>query len=450
MSGSGPATKAVARPALGAAVALGATALLSARLFAFVSRHAVNVLYYDQWDFWEGLFQGQGLWQLFRWQHGLHRQGLGYLLIAACARLSGWDSRVESFAIGALLVIAAGLALLLARLLRGSWSVFDLCIPLLVLSLAHFEILIGTLNPAYGPMPLLCVLAYVLAFQIERPLLRLGALLLLGFGATYTGYGFFLGPLSVAVLALLLAGAARRREGVALHAAALALSILSLATFFCGYRLVSEPAPPARPPLADYLQYLNILFLRPFELQDVRPLKMGLGFPFVLGALALGAWSGWRSLRSRGSSRLHLTLFTLSAFSLLFAVNVAAGRAPLGVGQAASSRYLSYLVPVVLAGYLALSLAPLRPRWKSALLLLLAAGLLAKEARAFDHGAVWIAKFSEGKQRWKACFLREGDVARCDAEAGFQIYEAPYVSDRLRWKLDYLRQHQLNLFEPER
>ncbi len=434
----------------GLAASLAVTAVLIARLFAFIDRNAVNVLYFDQWDFWGGLFRGEGLWDLFRWQHGPHRQGLDYLVIVACARLSEWDSRFEAFAIGAILVLASFLGLLLVRLLRGSWSIFDGCVPIIVLSLSQFETLIGTLNPAHGAVPLLCVLAYALALQIECRALQLAILLVLGFSATYTGFGFFLGLVGPAVLGLLLLGAIHRRQAIALHAAVLGLSLISLGSFFWGYHFQTGTEGLVTPhvPVMNYLRYLNVLFLRPFELDVVKPLKMGLGLPFLVGAVALVVWSGWRSVKSFGASRFHLTIFALSGFSLLFAMGLAAGRAPLGVGQASSSRYVPYLTPMLIAGYLALSLSSFQPRWRAALLALLMAGLAMKEAYSVAHGRYWIDLLVEGKRRWRACYLREGDVARCDEEARFQIYPAPEISERLRWELDYLREHHLNLFKP--
>ena len=39
---------------------------LAIRLFAFVDRYAVNLLYWDQWVFLTGVFDGADSWTLFR------------------------------------------------------------------------------------------------------------------------------------------------------------------------------------------------------------------------------------------------------------------------------------------------------------------------------------------------------------------------------------------------
>ena len=57
---------------------LGAYLLLGVRFFGLISRNAVNVLFWDPWDFDDAtLFQQHSVWEMFRWQHGWHRQGLG-------------------------------------------------------------------------------------------------------------------------------------------------------------------------------------------------------------------------------------------------------------------------------------------------------------------------------------------------------------------------------------
>ena len=47
--------------------------LLIWRLFSFISRYAVNLLFYDQFAFYSPIFDNKNLWQIFSWQHGPHR-----------------------------------------------------------------------------------------------------------------------------------------------------------------------------------------------------------------------------------------------------------------------------------------------------------------------------------------------------------------------------------------
>ena len=72
--------------------------LLAFRLWTLIDHHSVNVLFWDQWDFYEALFENQGAWDLFRFQHGPHRQGIGFWLTGLVAHLTSWDTRADAFA----------------------------------------------------------------------------------------------------------------------------------------------------------------------------------------------------------------------------------------------------------------------------------------------------------------------------------------------------------------
>src|SRR5579883_2285307 len=64
-----------------ALVLFGASLILASRLFLQVSHYAVNIFFSDQWVFDDAtLFQRHSLWEMFRWQYGPQRQGVGALL----------------------------------------------------------------------------------------------------------------------------------------------------------------------------------------------------------------------------------------------------------------------------------------------------------------------------------------------------------------------------------
>src|SRR5262249_50425959 len=156
--------------------------------------YAVNVVFWDQFDYLAGLRDGAGVWQLFSWQHGPHRMGLGYLFIAALYRLSGWDERAQSFATGALFLLALALALALRRRAAGPLTWTDCCIPALLLTTAQFEVFIGTPNAAHGPIPLLLVLAAPFVWLVRNGGWRALAGGVLALCAAFTGFAIFLLP----------------------------------------------------------------------------------------------------------------------------------------------------------------------------------------------------------------------------------------------------------------
>ena len=86
--------------------------LLATRLLIYTQQFAVNLLFWDQWDFYAPLFEAKGMFDAFRLQHGPHRQGLGGILIFLAAQWS-WDGRWDSYLVAFALIGATILALLL-------------------------------------------------------------------------------------------------------------------------------------------------------------------------------------------------------------------------------------------------------------------------------------------------------------------------------------------------
>src|ERR1039458_9983618 len=73
------------------------------RLVLAVWRYSVNLLFWDQWDFYTPLFQHASLGQIFNWQHGVHREGIGLVLDKLVLESTRWNSRAEAlFMVGAL------------------------------------------------------------------------------------------------------------------------------------------------------------------------------------------------------------------------------------------------------------------------------------------------------------------------------------------------------------
>jgi len=144
-----------------------------------------------------------------------------------------------------------------------------------------------------------------------------------------------------------------------------------------------------------------------------------------------------RTLRAR-------TVFLFSAFSLAFVVATTLGRVCLGIGGAFASRYVAYLLPLWLAAYFVLSeevakRPSLRRPAAAAVAVLVALQVLPK-----DRGGLrW---YSEGKSRWRSCYLQTKDESACNRATSFRVYPvegAPQVAQMLT----YLRQHHLNLFK---
>jgi hypothetical protein len=263
----------------------------------------------------------------------------------------------------------------------------------------------------------------------------------------FTGLGVFLGPLCVAVLA---AGAwharSERARSIAFGAAATGACFILL-LFLRGYQF--NPAvdcfvfPWPRP--WEYVPFVGFIEGQPMGLRPGP--RWGTGIAAVVGiALLLGAvWATLALWRRSDRSGERSVTFVLVGFSALFALNAAVGRICLGPIAAASSRYVPYAIPLLLAAYLVMRTRPAGPLRTTGLacfaLLVVMPHLLAAPYRR--HAEV----LASGKRRWVACYLRSRSIEACDAEARFAIYPWPGRT-HLKEKLDKLERARLSFFAP--
>jgi len=241
------------------------------RMFRLISRYAVNVFFSDQWDFNDAtLFQRHSLWQMFNWQHGPHRQGLGALFERMVDPLFGWNSRTESFVIGGVIVAAAICAFWLKRKLYGELSVFDVVIPAILFIPGQWATWFMSANFAHGPFPLLLILLYCLSWTSRRRDVRYLLVLFINFVTIYTGFGIFLGVVTPILLILdYWASAPQTRLSKTYFTCAILVALASLGSFFVGYKLLPglpcfslQPRSPT-----SYLAFVPLMFANFFGIR---------------------------------------------------------------------------------------------------------------------------------------------------------------------------------------
>lgn len=421
---------------------LAVAAWLSIRLFIYVNRYATELLFWDQWDVFESFFHGDpGIGELFFFQFGPHREGVGLLLDKFLFPLTHWSSRFESLELAASLVLTMLLALLLKRRLFGRITVTDMVIPVLVLPLSQFENLVGPLNPAHSVFPLLLVLIYCHVLLIRSPLPRYMVLLVVNFAMIYTGFAIFMGIVTIGVFLL---ACYRRLRGLedmplALPFVGLVIAGLSLGSYFINYTLLPFVGCyrfPWPQPL-DYPRFMTGMFHAATRVSQ--SLRNAAGVTLFGATCVVGAMGAWRARHAQATDRVPLVIGVLALYSLLFSANAAVGRVCLGIGASQASRYSTLMIPAFLAIYLAvctLSSTTLRS--------LLAVVLIAmfEPAHHLDPG---MRAIGEAKRNWGECYIQYEDIDRCDASTNFRIHPEPERT-RLKWKLDYLKEHHLNLY----
>jgi hypothetical protein len=416
-------------------------AALAFRLFRLTASHAVNIFFWDEWDFNDAtLFEHHSLWEIFRFQHGPHRQGLGGVLAALVEPLFRWNSRGEAFLVTGIVVIAGLAMLYLKYRLFGSLQWTDAAIPMIAFSPAQWEALWNTVNLAHGVLPVLLIVLYCVAWTWRSKRAKYALIVLLNFLILYTGFGFFIGLLTPVLL-----WAQYRADRDKIAASWMVVSVACLASFFAGYRNQSASgcASLFSAPPVDYFRFLSLMFATPFGMR-------GTGFVSTLvGGIVLAAVAGiavvnWKQVLRGGGERpaLHLVLAILSAYSILFCAAATLGRTCTGLPEAHTSRYANYEQLAVLSLYFcALAFRP--PRWRvnlpAVLLVLLIPSLFITSSDAADMAALF-----ELKTGWRTCYLSGRPADDCDNENG-AIYPYPERT-HLQRKLDYLRATRQNLF----
>ena len=434
-------------PRASAVAVLLSSLFFAGKLFWFIDRYAVNILFWDEYDFLRALRIHASPWQLFSWIHGPHRMGLGFFFIGPVFAASRWDSRVEAFATGGVFLVILALALYLKRRVTGRFSVLDACIPALILTTAQFEMFIGTLNPAHGPIPLLLVTVAPFCWLIERRFLRAALGGALALAAAFTGFALFLVPLLATLFAVDAIWPEQGGWSRFWDATGAVLSVGALVLFFRDYQFVSAAScfrfPDPHP--FRYAPYAGLVALRPMRLfrmmRGAEVLALG-GLVFVVATVTLGSVLTLR----RPRTLLGRAVFLFSGFTLLFAIQAAIGRICLGEATALSSRYVPYAIPLWIAAYFALTwIAEVRPLFGWAVVTFAVSVVLVQAFVHDDRGLIrW---FSEGKTRWRACFLATGDETGCNRSTSFRVYpvdDAPQVVEMR----NFLQQGRLNLFKP--
>jgi hypothetical protein len=431
---------------------LGTYLFLGVRFFRLISQYAVNVFFEDQWDFDDAtLFQHHSLWEMFRWEHAPHRQGLGALLQKLIEPWLHWNSRYEGYLIGVIIVGVAVLALFLKVRICGPVSYSDVVIPLLFFTPLQFETVVVTPNPSHGSLPSLLIVFYCLCWLIRSYRWKYICVLLVNFFSIYTGFGIFISLVTPTLLVLDYYGNTRHLAPKYkwYSGAALMVSLASLASFFVGYRFKAavdcfSPAPknPILYPWFAALMFANAAGLRILTL-PVATLIGSIVLLLLLVALSVAV----RRLLERESDTWprDAAITALSAYSVVFCLNAAYGRLCLGLAGAGSPRYTPYVV----LGLFGLYLYALSNRHRgvrvSLILVVLAFGVLS--SRPMDrYNAGSLEYLSSHKRAWRECYLAYHDIYECDVLTHFKIYPDPEAT-HLQEKLDFLERNHLNLYD---
>ena len=413
------------------------------RLYRIVQQYSVNVFIGDQWIYNEPtLFHRQPAWTIFRWESPPWRLGLGGLISVWIEPLFRWNSRYESFLAVTIVAAACALTLLLKiKLSRRELAASDCLIPLLMLTPLQYESVVGGTHLSHGPVALLLLIGFCIAWTLPSPWWKYGTVVLIDFLATYTGFGVLIGllcPLALSLSIWRIEKHGKKERIVAI--AALVLSIAILASFFVGYTTAGASCS-ANEGFRTY-NPLNYFLFTAFMFANVIGLKCTLALlsSILVGSAVLLFLASMFTYMAT-IAEVNTASLLLMGYALLFAIATAYGRMCLGLGAALGSRYVIHLMPAFIGVYLFSIGRPGRATRLLLTVVLAIVGSLSLRLHPADQQIM--SSISIHRKEWQRCYLAKHDLGGCNRETRATKFTYP---DTIQDKIDYLEKHRLNLF----
>jgi hypothetical protein len=448
------------------------SAFLVWRLFHLIDYFSVNLPIWDQFSFyfllsssankWYAHAAQQSWWGLFDRQFGPHRLGVGLVVSKYLSRLTHWNFRAETFLIGTLVSGAMVVAAAVKRRLFGPIAWHDAAIPLIMLTAGQYDIWAGTPDSSHGAFPLFFVMLYCLAWTMRWRPARYGLVLIINFLAIFTGFGLFLGCVTILVFTIRLARALvlRRWNETLGSLGMLAIAIASMGLFFFRYTLNSaNPTfrfPDPNWPL--YPHYMAIALARAGgfvgKSRSGRHIADIIGWMLLIACVA-AVLVHWRRAASQDDPKWprSLVILALLTFTLFFAADMVVGRISMGREMIESSRYVPLMMPGLVGLYFAaLAIERSAPRVAAVGAVLILACYSGMRVKSDDLHAMSLT--TAGKITWVETYLKTGQLdaaARASAavDPQFTIHPAP-AEAKVPAKLRFLRDNKLSFFYTNR
>jgi hypothetical protein len=431
--------------------------LLYANWIVAIARFQPNVLFRDQWDYLNPLFNHEGWWASVLQQQGPVREGLGLLLTSWILEATSWDIRYDSVWGATMLLVATVLALRLKWRMTGTMAFRDAWIPLVFLSLGQFETVVSTPNQSHSVLPLTLILLTANVWLSTRPVVRYLCAGGLGLMLTFTGFGLFAGGVIAVLLAARALRHAHEREYRSLWPAAIGLTVVVAGWYRFSIGYTFQPAVEGFrfpwPPWTDYVRFIVLMLNLPSA--HIGEASRHYLSGSILALIVTGTAVYIASLFVRRGASLNDDVLVLLMWSgVLFVVTTAVGRIPLGVRAGAVPRYLSRMLPIWFAVYLLAARYPRRVLSAATVLLGLFAVLpyssMGRQPLAEWPGTFGIRPwqlnamvlFGISKVAWADNYLATGSWENVQAADVPVMHPSP-AGSRFDEKLRFLREHKL-------
>ena len=420
---------------------------LIARWYYFVNTYSVNVLFYDQWDFLNGLFYSDGLLDLYLYQHGPHRQGIGMWLIAFVNYLSDWNTQVDANLVASFSFISGISFLLLKQKITGKRSFFDIIILLICLSPLQHGVFSNTPNVSHGTLPLFLISLYGWSIFIKHKLKRYALILVLDMLLIYTGFGFFMGLIIPAYFIVEWIKESNKKEQFKILVA-LTLSLLFLASFFIDYSLqhFNESVLIENPNSIDYMLFIL------FGLSRIIGSVFSFNTAIIIGAVGIVfiCYSYYRLTKKlyflhheSKDYKVAILCFSLSLFTISYFIVTSIGRTKYGIETAISTRYFPLLIPLYISLYYFICIYIK----KNQVALLISLFITSFSSFYYPAEIRLMKEFKAMKTNWVTVYLESGNSEMANKCEDCLIYPKDiFKAANIDEKIDYLKKNDLNLF----
>ncbi len=417
--------------------------LLVGRLWYYVGSFTSQLPYMDQWDVYRGYFDHYNWWQLFRIQHGSHRQGLGALLTAFLFDQSQMNLLWETRAMVLILALNSLLALNLSRLFFKGLSWWDFIIPVMILNLSQYEVFAGAPNPAHGVIPQFLILLILNTFFIRSHFwktISFGALI---FCVMHTGYGYF--AVFSALIMLLMSLIKPKFSFSALRKTDLVFLMVIILIMIVYYIPYSKPMDEAESQNVGF----SYVWKLPFFAAGIVSRGLGasrvnfilvpcLGILVYMALVFIKKWKApWQTSKDRALLYLMLTCF-------LFLAGASWGRAPGGMGYSITSRYVPYVTLFLLAFYWVLRGAGGRPKLQIRALWIFTLFFSFQEFRPRGRDQKVATEYFENKKLFLECYKERKDFNYCNDNV-YSIYPSK-ISSHIPGRLKLMEEKGWALF----
>lgn len=421
--------------------------LLTFRILYYISMYASNVPFWDQWDYFNTIFENKSYLDSFLYVHAPHRQGIGFVIDRFILETVQLDTRSSSYLIAFIYLMSSLIAVGIKNRLVGKNDLHSIIIPFFFLTIGFFETMILTPNPSHGAFPVFILLLFAFMMQLKwNSLLKVGLLLLLDLFAVFTGFSVFAGliiPFLFLPLAIFENGSKKK---ITLYIFATIASLFIFALFFYKYQFHSASDcfqfPHPRP-----LEYLDFMIY-------VNAFQVGLQDSYFIGSIMFLVYlltfflSFFRVVKgffiTHKFSIFYLVIFFLISFALLFEMNIAVGRVCFGVKAGQSSRYLPYLNLGVFAVYLAFLKEPFFSKLTKNILILLVLIFFVLQLFKSKQIDLTLKHHKVGKENWIKCYKETKDLGLC--QSTYQIYPYDHLIEK---KLLILETNHWSFFHNE-